>query len=132
MKKLLFSSCLALAASAFQVDIASAQGTAPCGCGSNGSVDVSANMSSPTTAYRRFSYEPTPMSYPQPMSMNSVQGMPMIGTVIESQPIVGRSAPPSQSYRRYSYQPAQSARSNTSGARMERWQYSKTDPRKYR
>ena len=138
MKKFLLSGCVALAISSFQAGTASAQGTTPRGCGSSGSVGVSANMPSPTINYQRFSYEPTPLISAQAMPINSVLPIPVAGTVLESQPVITRQLPATQSYRRYSYQPTQSTqstqstRSNSSNVRMEKWQYSKTDPRKYR
>ena len=132
MKSFLFASCVVLAVSALQVGTASAQGPTPCGCGSNGAVGMSASIPSPVTVYQRFSYEPTPMNHSQPMAMNPVSSAPMTTTVVESQPMVMRTVPSVQSFRRYSYQPAQSYRSNASNATMERWQYSKADPRKYR
>lgn len=124
MKKLLFSSCIALAVSGVQANLASAQTSAACCCQSNIVSVSSTDASRPTTSYQRFSYEPMPMSAMQPV--------PLVTSVVEPQPNFARMAPAVQSYRRYSYQPTQAVRSSGSNARKERWEYSKADPRKYR
>ncbi len=115
----------------------SAQSSVPCGCGSTDAVAVASSTGAGNPAYQRFSYEPTASVLSQGMYTQPAYTQPTSNAivaqlnVVRSTPVV-LSNPSVQSYRRFSYEPSATARSNGSGRRMETWEYSKADPRKYR
>jgi hypothetical protein len=127
MLKLTLLSLATLSALGLSANDAAAQ----CACGGSAPM-VSANgpVATDTQTYQRYSYSPTEIAQPTMAASQMIMGQP----ASTDQPMMRSAvvAPRSQvqSYRRFSYQPSTQARSSNS-SRKERWQYSKTDPRKY-
>jgi hypothetical protein len=120
MKRLFLLSCVALAGTSLFSEAVLAQSSNPCGSSSVGTTTFS-----PTTmgvqTYQRFSYEPSP-TVPLQSSVGARQ----------SEPLFPRVLPMAQSYQRFSYQPSGRSWTNNTGSKKNLWEYSKTDPRKYR